>query len=195
MHSFSSPFGACTQCTFNYGPKCRFLWLQIRIFPTPKMRLFPASALMALGCWHRWLCDYSELSEWEPPTKAPGLCQGPRSASNALPVPQNTTSGQESKPNQNQNSVFPQHTVRCQLRLRTNEFFCSEDHAACCPLDMVGQLGWRREVTAGLQSLDRARTIQAVKYSRDKTLWKTDRLVCVTPADLTGRAERQRKDG
>ena len=58
-----------------------------------------------------------------------------------------------------------------------------------------GQLGWRREVTAGVQSLDRARTIQAVKYSRDKTLWKTDRLVCVTPADLTGRAERQRKDG
>ena len=124
MHPFSSPFGVCTQCTFNYGPKCRFLWLQIRIFPTPKMRLFPASALMALGCWHRWLCDYSELSKWEPPTKAPGPCQGPRSASNALPVPQNTTSGQESKPNRNQNSVFPQlHTVRCQLRLRTNEFF------------------------------------------------------------------------
>ena len=136
-----SPFGPCTQCTFNYGPKCRFLW----IFPTPKMRLFPASALMALGCWHRWLCDYSELSKWEPPTKAPGLCQGPRSASNALPVPQNTTSGQESKPNQNQNSVFPQlHTVRCQLRLRTNEFFCSEDHAACCPLDMASWDGEER---------------------------------------------------
>ena len=77
MRPFSSPFGACTQCTFNYGPKCRFLWLQIRIFPTPKMRLFPASALMALGCWHRWLCDYSELSEWRRPRRPRGCAKAP----------------------------------------------------------------------------------------------------------------------
>ena len=127
-----------------------------------------------------------------PPKGPAGAKQGPRSASprshkaqNAL-LPQNTSNGHQRsvcRPNRNQNSVFRALSVASFDQ--TNEFFVLKITQR--PVALLTSR-WPAELTAESEQ-------SRLKYSRDLTLWKTDRLVCVTPPDLTGRAERQRKDG
>ena len=87
------------------------------------------------------------------------------------------------RPNRNQNSVFRALSVASFDQ--TNEFFVLKITQR--PVALLTSR-WPAELTAESEQ-------SRLKYSRDLTLWKTDRLVCVTPPDLTGRPERQRKDG
>lgn len=92
-------------------------------FFRPQPWIFPAAQQCWLGCWHRWLCDYSEeLSGCRPP-RAPGPVPRPPIGQNALPATKHHQATKQSN-SQTETKIpsFSSHTVAaCQLGGRTDE--------------------------------------------------------------------------
>ena len=158
------------------------------------MLIFPAAQLIvcwmlaAVGCA---ITQSSPELSVLPPTQRPRWCQArppillEATKLKMLSCHKTPAAGHQCvcRPNRNQNSVFRALSVASFDQ--TNEFFVLKITRR--PVALLTSR-WPAELTAESEQ-------SRLKYSRDLTLWKTDRLVCVTPPDLTGRPERQRKDG
>ena len=132
-------------CTFNYGPKCRFVWLQIWIF-------LPQRCGFSLPQrWWLWAAGIvgCAITQSSPSGSRP---RRPRGCAKAPDRPQMLSQCHKTPPaakSQSQTETkipsFRSSTpFVASFDSEPMSFFCSEDHAACCPLDMASWDGEER---------------------------------------------------